>query len=303
MTDFSIMLMKKIGFSDEEQSFVEELSTKYENNATYLELLDKFDKELIKSDELDEKLEKEAEKNGDHVYSLRLLFCLEAAEAALPKYLKLGYTEDLFYSNMKDIKCKLDVGESAFGVMGVQAPMAWFDRFYVPDRFWLGRFQFETMPFFEGCDDKTLEKYEKDGVVIKKGDTVINVHIPEGSGPMTEELAFEAYDMACDFYKEMYEKQGYLVFVCHSWLLYDKHPLFLSPESNIIKFMNQYDILDPVEEDKFGNGWRVFGSEFTEEYEKLPEKTSLQRAYKKWLCDGNKAGYAYGIRIHRKGDR
>lgn len=303
MTEFTLNLMKKIGLSDEEQKFVAALSKKYDNNKVYLDLLDKFDKNVIVNWDIDAALEKEAEKNGDHVFSLRLLFCLEAAEAAMPKYIKLGLDEELFYRNMTDIKCKLDVGKNAFGVMGVQAPMAWFDRFYFPDRFWLGRFQFETMPFFEGCNDKSLEKYEKDGIVINKGDSVINVHIPEGSGPMTEELAFEAYDMACDFYKEMYEKQGYLVFVCHSWLLYDKHPQFLSPESNIIKFMNQYDIVDPVEEDKFGNGWRVFGKDFTEEYENLPEKTSLQRAYKKWLCGGNKAGYAYGIRIHRKGDR
>ena len=215
MTEFTINLMERIGLTEEEQSFLKEFSVKYENDAEYIDLLDKFAKETIASDELDAALEKLAEKIGDNVYCLRLLFCVEAAEASLPKYLKKGQTEEMFYLNMTDLKCKLGVCRDVYDVIGLSAPMGWFDRFYFPSRFWLGRFQFEDTTF-------AGDYYEKDGVVVKKGDAVINVHIPEGA-PLSEEAALKSYDMACDFYKDMYEKQGYIVFVCHSWLLFDNN--------------------------------------------------------------------------------
>ena len=296
MTEFTLDLMKKIGFTEEEQEFVKDFSVKYRDNAVYLDLLDKFDKNLIINNDIDATLEKEAEKNEDSVYSLRLLFCLEAAEASLPKYLAMGQTEEMFYRNMTDLKCKLGVCRDVYDVVGLSAPMAWFDRFYFPSRFWLGRFQFEDSKFKFG-------DYEKDGVVVREGDTVINVHIPEGL-PLDEKVALESYDLACEFYKEMYEKQGYLVFVCHSWLLFEDNPKILNPQSNIIKFMNQYEIIHTTPTDPFSDAWRIFGSISLNDYPHgLAENTSMQRAFKKWLCDGNKAGHSYGVRIHRKGDR
>lgn len=295
MTDFTINLMEKIGLTEEEQNFLKGFSAEYENNAEYIDLLDKFAKETIANDDLDAALEKQAKKMGDNIYCLRLLFCIEAAEASLPKYLKIGQTEDMFYLNMTDLKCKLGVCRNVYDVIGLSVPMAWFGRFYFPRIFWLGRFQFEDTTF-------ACEHYEKDGVVVKKGDAVINVHIPEGS-PLNEEAALKSYDMACDFYKEMYDKQGYLVFVCHSWLLFDDNRKIVNPESNIIKFMNQFEIIKNEPQEVFGDAWRIFGSSSLKDYPQgLAENTSMQRAFKKWLCDGNKAGMGYAVRIHRKCD-
>ncbi len=296
MTEFTLELMKKIGLTDEEQKFIKEFSAKYRNNPAYLELLEKFDKGLIINNDIDAALEKEAEKKGDSAYSLRLLFCLKAAEASLPKYLKIGQTDEMFYRNMTDLKCKLGVCRDVYDVIGLSAPMTWFDRFYFPDRFWLGRFQFEDVKF-------SHKYYEKDGVIVREGDTVINVHIPEGM-PLNEQLALESYDMACDFYKELYEKQGYLVFVCHSWLLFEDNKKILKPESNIVKFLNQFEIIENEPQEKFDDAWRIFGSSSLKDYPNgLAEDTSMQRAFKKWLCDGNRAGVGYGIRIHRKCDQ
>ena len=59
--------------------------------------------------------------------------------------------------------------------------------------------------------------------------------------------------------------------------------------------MDDFEMVEWEEEEGFHNGWRVFGKDSDLPLEQLPEKTSLQKAYKKWLVDGNKAGHGYGI--------
>ncbi|MFA7637504.1 MAG: acyltransferase domain-containing protein [Monoglobales bacterium] len=296
MNRFTRDLMKKIGFDEIEQSFFFGCSIKYDYEETYKELLVKFNEDVWENLEyVNDGLSKLAQKHNDNVYTLTAIFILDSCEYALPKFLAQGNSEELFYKTMSDIKIKLDECKQCYGIFGVSSPLAWFAGFYEPSRYWLGRLQFEVTKFKYG-------NYEKEGVSIKKDDPVINIHIPSGE-PMLMEDCFKSYDLACEHYKDMYEKQGYLVFVCNSWLLFEKHREFLSPTSNISKFMDHFDIIDTTEEDTFGNGWRVFGSGNNADPTKLPEDSSLQRAYKKWICDGNKCGFSYGVRVHKIGDR
>ena len=297
MTDFARELMKKIGFDESEQAFFSGCAIKYEDNPFYQELKQKINEDALgNADYIEESLKKLAAETGDHIFALKAVFVLEAAELLLPKYLAMGNSEELFYRNMSDIKVKLNECKQVRGIYGVSTPLCWWASFFQPTLFWLGRLQFEISKF-------KLDSYEKNGISLKKDDMVIAVHIPSGE-PMKEDDCLKAYDLACDYFKDLYEKQGCLIFTCHSWLLFDDHDKFLNPESNIVKFKHQYEILETTYENVFGNGWRVFGSgNIEKDPTKLPDHTSLLKAYKKWLCDGNKAGYSYGIRIHKKGDR
>lgn len=297
MTDFAKELMIKLGFDKDEQLFFYGCSIKYDDNETYKKLRQMYNDDVWGNLKyVKEELVKIAEQTGDHIYTLNLIFLLDACEILMPRFLAQGNSEELFFKTMKDIKVKLDECKQVKGVYGVFASLDWFAGFFEPSRYWLGRLQFEKTKF-------KLDSYEGNGISLKKGDTVINVHIPSGE-PMVIEDCLKSYDMACEHYSELYDEYGCIPFVCNSWLLFEEHDKFLNPESNIYKFMKQYELLDTTYEDNFGNGWRIFGSGNNEkDPSKLPENTSLLRAYKKWLCDGNKAGYSYGIRIHRKGDR
>ena len=290
MTEFCIDLIKRAGFTEKEQEYLIGFSKTVENNSMYNNLLETFKNDVEKGEEVYEKLPEASANAGVNFYTLALLFFIEAAEAAYPKYLALGLSEDYFYNNMIDLKRKNDECYSVNKVIGTHSVMGWFRRFYIPDRFRLGRLVFETT-FFK------LESYEKYGVSLKKNDVVINVHIPSGE-PLNIEEAKESFKLAYDFFKK-YHRNGKLVFACHSWLLYEKHREFLNPESNIRKFMELFDIIDTTVQDEFSNMWRVFSVETIDDFNKLPEDTSLQRAYKKWLLDGNKAGFSYGIRVQK----
>lgn len=79
-----------------------------------------------------------------------------------------------------------------------------------------------------------------------------------------------------------------------SWLL-DKDLMNLLPEGNIKEFVNRFTVLMVGKYPTFVDGWRVFGSEWTEKYEKLPRRTKLQRAIGDYLQKGGTLGDGYGI--------
>ena len=59
--------------------------------------------------------------------------------------------------------------------------------------------------------------------------------------------------------------------------------------------MDDFEIFDSSEHEGFGDDWRVFGHYTDFPLEEWPEDTSLRKAYKKWLTDGNPTGHGCGV--------
>ena len=51
------------------------------------------------------------------------------------------------------------------------------------------------------------------------------------------------------------------------------------------------------ETETFGDAWRVFGAASRGPLENLPEGTSMQRSFKRWLLEGHKTGEGRGVLI------
>ena len=88
------------------------------------------------------------------------------------------------------------------------------------------------------------------------------------------------------------------MFVCESWLLYPKHKDFLPATSNIVSFVEDFNILKMRE----GNGemHRVFGSAWPpadNNYDLLPQDTSVRRAFVNRFKSGETAGGGFGVFI------
>lgn len=219
-------------------------------------------------------------------YTAELIMFLLFTKKLKERYDEKGISEEIFNATVSDFRYQMQVCKQIRGVIGTECA-DWCMGFIQMTRFCIGRFQYEIIKF--GYN------YEKDGKVLTPDSRVLNVHIPASGEPLSEELAKESFRLAKEFYKD--EIGEPFAFKCSSWLLYPEHEQILDKNSNIYRFMKMFDYLD------YGikkNNWdmhRIFGTyEMRPEY--LPEKTSLQRAYKKHLLAGGKTGYGVGVIIY-----
>ncbi|QOV19367.1 hypothetical protein INP51_15765 [Blautia liquoris] len=121
--------------------------------------------------------------------------------------------------------------------------------------------QYEYSSFF-------LDEYSLNGVTLKKGDKVINMHIPS-SGSFSEKTRMDSYQRAYRFFEKDFPEKTVPI-VCSSWLLYPGYR----------------DITD---------SWRIFGKDAGKPPVDLPRDTSLQKAFAEYLEKGGTPGVGYGI--------
>lgn len=231
-----------------------------------------------------ESMEEELEINK---YTLDLLVLLRCWKILKGRYEERGLSMEIFRDSLDDMRCKLLECREIHGVNGIFVGF-WYDRFFDISRFALGRLQFElvTYPF----EDAYTEK----GVTVKKGDTVINMHIPS-SGPLHREMAEDAFDRAAEFYRKQFA-DGQVVFVVDSWMV-DPDLVKILPEGNMKDFAQRFTVVYASKSDKFMDGWRVFGNEWEKEPKDLPRWTKLQRTIADYLRQGGKLGAGYGVMI------
>lgn len=208
-------------------------------------------------------------------YEVYLMFIKALVPVFYEHYQTMGISREIAEDTMQDIECKTKECERLYGIRGVFVP-EWFEGFFQMKRFALGRLQFEIFP--------TPENYpcigEYDAVR-----TVINVHIPS-TGKLDHDECMRSYQMAEAFFHDYFGMQE-AYFYCDSWMLNPEHELFLPKNSNILKFMRDYQIYDVTVDKENSDLWRIFYVKTSEELHLLPEDTSLQRVYKQWLLSGH----------------
>ena len=165
---------------------------------------------------------------------LSFLYMCEALELRykeknIPVEILIDTLKDIVIWNniWSDLKNELYLGECK-----------WLSNHLSGKLFKLGRLQF--------CMGKAEIDMSDEG--IKKGDNVIEVHIPE-CGPLNIEDCAKSIEWAKKFFKEYFPEFKYKCFTCHSWLLDDSLKEILKPESNILAFQNMFDIKEKEESD------------------------------------------------------
>lgn len=119
--------------------------------------------------------------------------------------------------------------------------------------------------------------------VLRRGDKILSVHIP-AEDPLTVELCEEAYKRAREIFASCYPEFGFKAFCCFSWMLEKRLRLITGKESNITRFADKYTGFPLLSGDAcFSFLFHVYDKP---ELKNLPETTSMQRAVKKYLCEG-----------------
>lgn len=225
---------------------------------------------------------------GCSPYTMYFVFLLSLTENLKNQYDFLGIDEKTYWDTMLDLKCKMLECMECKGVPGsMNAP--WLNGYFRLERIAYGRFAYEVCRY-----DRDEPFTMKNGHTVKKGDIYIGFHIPSSGVSLTDEVRSDSYKKAYEHVKTLFP-DGKVIFGCGSWLLFPKQREFLPKNSNILKFMDNFEIVESNESNSFDDAWRIYGRYAALPCEKLPRDTGLRKAYAEWLCAGNKAGGAFGL--------
>lgn len=290
--DFTVRFLNKIGFPEEAKTCFWELEKRLDGDpeagAAYGDIIEKYLEPC--AHDLGNRLEDLtdlSEKIGVNKYTMHMAFLINCAETLLERYYERGVDESIFWRSMDDLRCKLLECHECEGVWGTFVG-GWFGRFYEMTRFGLGRFQFEFNTY-EGEDRPLTGGYE-----LKKGQYLIGFHIPSSGISLTDEVRYDSYRRAYEFYKQAFGG-GPVYLQCGSWLLFPGNREILPEGSNVIRFMDDFEILASSEKEHFNDAWRVFGKYSDLPANELPQDTKMRKAFAQWLIDGKKTGDGYGI--------
>jgi len=229
-----------------------------------------------------------AERSGLSPYTVWMLFLIEAAQNAGEAFRQDGVPEEIFWATFSDLRYKAVECKEIHNVWGTFVAF-WYPIFYSRDIVKLGRLEYENSTYHWD------EPYAKNGFTLKKGDKVKNIHIPSSGEPFDEAARLDSYKRAYEFFKDELNG-GPLVCVCHSWLLYPEYGKFLNPASNFVSFQKDFDIIGR-DDYEFDDAWRLYGADYQKPTAELPERTSMQRAFKKYLLAGGRTGAGKGVLI------
>jgi len=292
LTQHISTLTEKIRLPKEAVDKVAEIENRLDLDKSFAEKFDRVVHEYMNQDlTIDDalaSLREIAEEFNENVFTLNFVFLLNNTEELLNRYRQEGISDEIYWDTMDDLRCKLLECMECEGVPGIFVP-SWYNGFFRMSRFALGRFQYEISVFKHPGGYTT-----KNGHFLDDGSLIINFHIPFSGISLTDEVRYDSYRRAFDFYKDLFGGDR-IVLCCGSWLLYPKHEEFLPENSNILRFMRDFEIVRSAESDDFGNAWRVFGRYADLPPEELPKDTALRKAYAEWLEAGNNAGDGYGV--------
>ena len=231
-----------------------------------------------------------ADEKGIHRFTMHQLFLIYCAEETKARYEKAGYSEELYWDAMKDLKYKMEETQQVYGVWGVYCG-PWLSSFILLKCFCLGRLQFEILP--------SEFSYELAGHTLKPHESVVNVHIPS-FGRLAHEDVLDAYSRAAKFFGHLFP-DGAVWFHCETWMLYPQVNALL-PAGNMKRFSEDFDVvhacIDPNQDDRY----RVFLLPPDVPITEYPEKNALQKNLKAWLLEGNTMGVGFGLFLWKDGE-
>ena len=222
-----------------------------------------------------------------HIEEANLYLYIHILGRTYDFYQSKGISDDVFYGTMKSFAWACNQCYEKTGFYGINQVTyrAWYRRHLNGTIFRLGRLEFEIIG--------SLYDFVLDGHQINKGDTCMYVHIPGGPSLDFEECE-AAYDVARAFFKSHFAFDP-VIFYCGSWLLHPWLAEDLPASSRIVRFMQQFQLADIVQDETVIRNWLFDHSDAP--YDELPVKTSLHKAAVYRLKNGLSIGYARGYRF------
>ncbi len=231
-----------------------------------------------------EQLKLLAEARGVEYYLAQLVLVMSCASKLRELYRKKGYPEEIFLGILRDFKAKIEECLRKFHTVGTD-DAEWLGSYFTFELFAIGRLSYElNVP--HGYS------YSLHGKSYSIEELSLSIHIPSGKSLLREDVV-SSLKGAYEFFSDR-RIDGVLPTVCLSWLLFPPYEEMFNG-GNLKTFRNMFDIVGYELQDKFYNGWRVFGVSDLSNPDGLPQNTSLQKKFAQWLRRNGEHGYGAGV--------
>ncbi|MBN4074126.1 DUF5596 domain-containing protein, partial [bacterium AH-315-E10] len=154
---------------------------------------------------------------------------------------------------------------------------------------------FIITPNGRAINQKVTLDLTKWDVVLKPGDTVLDLHIPSG-GAMTPEATGESFTNAFDFFDTIFPDDLTTCIFCNSWIFNTDFEEYF-PESNLCRFMSELYII-PSPSNGDDGLFFTFCKDY-EDWDEAPRETRLQHAILELYKKDDKL-HSSGIIFQRK---
>ena len=281
-------LMQRLEFPTNAQ---EELLSKLDtllNLYDFLEIVNRYNTEDFDFSKALEDTKNLALNHNVCEYTAYMLLLICMAPDLRERYIQKNIDEIIFYNTMRDLRYKLEECRLVRGKYGTFVPW-WYKGFFEMKIFALGRLQFEINYTWFDC--------EVDGKHIPKDTKVLSVHIPRTGTKLEHCLVEDSYRRAADFFKDEFDN---IIFICNSWLLYPWNRSVLKNGSNLAEFYDDFTVVNSGEYHNYSEVWRLFDCLYDGNPDKLPNDTSLRRAYIDRIKSGKPLGYGTGVILYNK---
>ena len=223
-----------------------------------------------------------------YLADMLLLLCM--APRLQQRYAERGIDDAIFYDSLMDLRYKLDECKLVKGEIGTFAA-GWQMLFFRMICFKLGRLQYELRTLGADCT--------VDGVALSKDTPALSIHIPRTGTRMDHPSVLHSYRQAAEFFADEFADKP-LVMFCNSWMLYPWHKEVLPPTANMMAFYNDFTIVSQNETTDYSSVWRLFDCTYEGDPDRLPQDSSLRRAYVDRMKAGKPIGGGYGVFIYKK---
>ncbi len=218
------------------------------------------------------------------VETAEFLMLIAMSEHMKELYIERGIDLKIYHDSCMDFKAKLLSCKRNKDIWGTYVG-SWFNRWFDLTRFAFGRLQFEIIYAWA-----TAEGTYK---TVSAGQAVVNMHIP-ALGPLLYDDCRDSFLRAYEFFKPLFP-DGAVPFFCASWIISPQHEFMLGPDSNLRKFMKFFKITESQTTVEKALNEYVFGPVDLTDVDALPEDTSMQRAYKKVMKEGEMPHGGVGV--------
>ena len=164
-----------------------------------------------------------------------LLSFLFMCEKLAKDYKRHGIPEDVLIDTLRDVVLWTNAWSEVKGELFL-GELPWLSNSFKFKLFRLG-----SLEFMAG-----KSKYACEEIGLNVGNDIIEVHIPSGADLSEEEVKY-SFDKAKSFFKKLYPEERFTHFICDSWLLDPTLENFLSSDSKIIKFKNNFTHIESTE--------------------------------------------------------